>query len=1603
MSQYIHTFNAWAESWWPYVLHATWQAALVALVILLLVSVGRRWPSPLRHGLLVLALLKFALPPLLALPTGLFSQVGPEVAARQERAVSVLGNVRSTLASGQPVDGRPMMAGPGDPAAYQPPLAEQATASRSFTPADAETALAERTSVGAGSRTAARDITARGTSTPPAIAAAAVNVTTRASSHRAALVRLAPPRLTWQSWLMLVHATGSAALAAWLAWQWLRLRRVLRQAQRPTDGPLYSRFLALCRRLKLARRPRLLIVPGDGTPFSCGLLRPTVALPQALAQRSSPERVEIALVHELAHHARGDLWINAIQAATCLAWWFNPFVWLTNRALRTVREECCDDLILAEKLAADDAYCAALLHVAAGQGRAPRLALQMAAGPQQLARRFCRIMDRSVHRPGRLSVHGWLLVLFIAALLLPGLRASGGAEPNVEKPSSQPVAGQGGTDNATASKTVAKGELAGTILDADGRPASDAGVWLSINRRPGELMAGRERVVASGKTDEQGRFSLKLPSPSPAPERYCVWVHKAGSLLLARQYSRFLPDEEIEAKLERSIDEPFQVLSPEGGPLAGIRLQLDIVKTTSDGRRHSIDIPERLKARFAAISGDDGTCHLDGVPRDSVAQISLESQEFGKQTFGWFGESTPTESIILDAVGRLTGRIVCDDPQAAAGLKFKLTTSPIVDTTGDAPRRYGVLELTSDEGGRFDVPALAQGELRIIPQEPDDLPYRLVAPEGVVVKPGDTTQLALELKPAVKLTGIVRDKTTGQPIAGAIVARSAFPFSETKSDRQGRFRLYLLPGELWLRITAPPSYLPLVLDTGSLGIQVPAVDEHELPPIELEKGLKFTGRLTSQDDRSFRDVRLTATWQNPGSNGTQVATYSDSQGRFVFPAIHPGREIVLRAYMNGAPICDPVRLAADVKQPYSLRVHLPELAPLAGRVIDRQGQPVPGVVVRITAFNSDTPGIISYSVMDQPVTDHDGRFMTVPMVKQGDYKAAAMDGDLKLAESESLTPSEDGTTEFADLEVARRPEPPALKSTLRNPDFKSLRVKVVDAAGRAIGEAGIIAWFDGNRVRTTADANGRLRLSDVPDHGGFIFVSAPGCRFHGEYVHPASGEVKMVVSRVTDPPLPALATLPSLPAADDIAELGRPWFDAMERRELRVGETKVDRDDLRAAELMAQLDPLRSLEFFAEHHAPSHRWNARQKYLAAKSLLNSDLEEGLAVVNSLADANLRSTAYREAADMLPPQARDRKLVLLRESLAQARRIDEPEWRLLSLGHVAERLLELGEQEEAEQLLREGERTARQLPGEGLPGHARRAFAGSLSLVDLDTALDLTAGAREDSDFDRHHGNIAHKLAARRPADAQRVWKMLRTDRQRDEYAVRVCYRMAPVDLTRAQSIASTIGLAQRRAYALGMMAQALAGTDKETAARLIDECFALLTDLVNRGDGEGGMLCRSYCVAVALLPVVETIDPALVREYLWRALSLRHGIATGNTTMVLGRHGEGQRLRLSDPVLAACLARYDRDLARLVLEPPGDEAIRAGFYPDFYFAALAMLDAPDALKRLDALPEATDEQKTRKRRASNEIVAALVHRNEGRWQWLLQRQYFLWVADHEDL
>lgn len=73
MSELASLCERLSGSWWSCVIQTGWQSAAVGLLLIGVVRLGHRWPSPVRYGLLVLALMKFAMPPLAIAPIAILN------------------------------------------------------------------------------------------------------------------------------------------------------------------------------------------------------------------------------------------------------------------------------------------------------------------------------------------------------------------------------------------------------------------------------------------------------------------------------------------------------------------------------------------------------------------------------------------------------------------------------------------------------------------------------------------------------------------------------------------------------------------------------------------------------------------------------------------------------------------------------------------------------------------------------------------------------------------------------------------------------------------------------------------------------------------------------------------------------------------------------------------------------------------------------------------------------------------------------------------------------------------------------------------------------------------------------------------------------------------------------------------------------------------------------------------------------------------------------------------------------------------------------------------------------------------------------------------
>ncbi len=260
-------------------------------------------------------------------------------------------------------------------------------------------------------------------SAPQALPAESAGLDDPAGAAGEAAVASPGGTMSWRAWAMILHALGAAAMCAWIAIQLARVGRMARRARMVLAGSLHRQLIRLCRSLHLRRHVRLLVSREPVPPMAFGVLRPSVIIPASLRSDMSPRQLESILAHELAHHRRGDLWVNWGQLALAVVWWFNPMVWGLNAVVRRIREDCCDDLLLADRLTTGGGYCDALLKVAARLSRGPMLGGTpgFAERLHPLGERIKRIMDPGRARLRKVPLAAIPVMVILGGIVLPGL------------------------------------------------------------------------------------------------------------------------------------------------------------------------------------------------------------------------------------------------------------------------------------------------------------------------------------------------------------------------------------------------------------------------------------------------------------------------------------------------------------------------------------------------------------------------------------------------------------------------------------------------------------------------------------------------------------------------------------------------------------------------------------------------------------------------------------------------------------------------------------------------------------------------------------------------------------------------------------------------------------------------------------------------------------------------------------------------------------------------------------------------------------------------------------------------------------------------------
>lgn len=246
---------------------------------------------------------------------------------------------------------------------------------------------------------------------------------------RAVAATPSPTAIAMTLWLLIL-----AAGATHLSRRQRRCDAWLRRAAQPASATLTALFERLCHERGFDDPIGLHIVPGLSSPIATGWRQRAVCLPPELDRDGlSPTQLRFVLLHELEHHARRDVPIEALLQLARLAFWFHPVTWLVLAAHRRWRELACDEAAVARAETARRAPVAdalfALITLANDAPRPSGAVASFAADSKVMKTRLERILDQNRRHRRKPSALNLLAIAATAASALTFARGQAPAAP----------------------------------------------------------------------------------------------------------------------------------------------------------------------------------------------------------------------------------------------------------------------------------------------------------------------------------------------------------------------------------------------------------------------------------------------------------------------------------------------------------------------------------------------------------------------------------------------------------------------------------------------------------------------------------------------------------------------------------------------------------------------------------------------------------------------------------------------------------------------------------------------------------------------------------------------------------------------------------------------------------------------------------------------------------------------------------------------------------------------------------------------------------------------------------------------------------------------
>lgn len=172
-----------------------------------------------------------------------------------------------------------------------------------------------------------------------------------------------------------VWALGALAWLGLSIYRSLEFRQLIDCDSDPAPDRLQADVRGIARQIGLKNPPEVRVSFLCSGPLVTGLFRPVVLLPKWFELDYSKPEQRDALVHELTHLKRKDLWAFQLARVVAATQWFNPLTYIALKAFRTDQEAACDADVLRLGIVSPAQYGQTLVKAARlGRGSDHRLA-----------------------------------------------------------------------------------------------------------------------------------------------------------------------------------------------------------------------------------------------------------------------------------------------------------------------------------------------------------------------------------------------------------------------------------------------------------------------------------------------------------------------------------------------------------------------------------------------------------------------------------------------------------------------------------------------------------------------------------------------------------------------------------------------------------------------------------------------------------------------------------------------------------------------------------------------------------------------------------------------------------------------------------------------------------------------------------------------------------------------------------------------------------------------------------------------------------------------------------------------------------------------------